>query len=60
MLTIPSVNILQLPQLQSQTQEELDALRPQGVSVLDRAIVIPARIETQSKDWLGSSPGLLY
>jgi len=55
---IAKVNALR--ELQSATGEELGALRPQGVSVLDRAIVILARIETQSNDWLGGSPGLLY
>jgi len=40
-----------LRELQSVTGEELSALLP---SVLDRVIVNPARIETQSKDWLGA------
>ena len=32
-----TARLASLREFQSQTQEELDALRPQGVSVLDRA-----------------------
>ena len=34
---MPSERLASLRQLQSATGEELDALRPQGVSVLDKA-----------------------